>query len=63
MVQAFLSPFVVCVDDDLGIRLGLKEISFCRKLLAQFDIVVDLAVEDEPNGSIPVRNGLMSGRG
>jgi len=49
------------MHQDLGVALGAKTMARANQGRAQFAIVVDLAVEDHPNGPVFVRDGLAAG--
>ena len=50
------------VDEHLGIRLGAKTVSSRQQAVTQLPIVVDFAVERDPDPAVLVRERLLSGR-
>ena len=57
----FVSPFLIEVHQHLRIGAGLAPMSSGDQILFQFQVVVDLAVEDDPDGAIFVRDRLLPG--
>ena len=55
-----LAPLLIGVDDDLGIGTGSERMAELDQLLAQFDEVVDLAVEDHLDRAVLVAHRLRS---
>src|SRR5437773_12442745 len=53
-------PLFVRMDDHLGVRVGPEDTSGVLELHAKLEVVVNLAVEDDPNGTIFVSHGLKS---
>ena len=47
-----LAPFLVAVEDGLGVAAGLEDIALRDELVAQLHEVVDLAVEDDGDRSV-----------
>ncbi len=58
-LHAQLAPFLVAVDDDLGVGFGAEAVAVRDQLRANRGEVVDLAVEDGPDGAILVAQGLI----
>src|SRR6185436_17533388 len=54
------AKLVVGMNDGFGVAVGVERVAKVFQLLAQLEIVVDLAVEDDPRGSIPIVNGLLA---
>lgn len=50
--DAFRTPFLVRMDNRLGVRAGPEEVSTSGELLAQFLKVVHLTVEDDLYGAV-----------
>jgi hypothetical protein len=56
-----LTPLLVTVNENLRVGMtGAKHLTEPKELLAQFDVVVDLAVEDYPDSSILIPHRLMA---
>src|SRR5262249_2492949 len=55
-------PLVVCVDDGLRVARCQKPVAEQLQLSAQFAVVVDLAVEDDPHRARFVVNRLAASR-
>ena len=53
--------FLVAVQDDLGITVGLENVTLGLQLGAQVHKVEDLAVENDDNGAVLVIHGLLAG--
>ena len=60
-VQTFHAFLLVQMDQDLCIAVGPKLVPLRDQAIAKFFIFVNFSVKDHPNGTIFVRNGLMSG--
>src|SRR5437667_7550323 len=60
MMNTFRTVVLVEVDDNLGIRAGVKTMTFLLELGTKDGEIVDLAVEDDPDRAIFVKDGLMS---
>jgi hypothetical protein len=58
-VEAGRPHLLVEVDDDLGVGLGCQLVPLLQQLLAQLDVVEDLAVEDNPQALILVAHRLL----
>ncbi len=56
------TPFLVGVNDRLGVARRVENVARRFQPLPQLAIVVDLTVEDEPDRSVFVVNRLMAGR-
>ncbi len=50
---------IVSVNDRFGVAVGVEGVTEFFEFLAQFEIVVDLAVENDPGGAILVVDGLL----
>ena len=48
------------MDDDLGIGLGPESVAFAEQIFSQFLVVIDLPVEDDPDGVVLVCDGLLA---
>jgi hypothetical protein len=46
--------------DDLGIRLGFEDMALAEEVVAKGLIVVDLAVEDDPDRAVLIGKRLVS---
>ena len=53
--------FLVAVQDDLGVAVGLKDMALGLQLGAQVHKVEDLAVENDDDGAVLVIHGLLAG--
>ena len=62
LVDEIKPLLLVKVDQDLGVRVRLELVPPAEELLSQFTIVVDLAVERDPDGPGLVGKGLATGR-
>ncbi|MEO2161329.1 MAG: hypothetical protein ABGY29_02270 [bacterium] len=51
------------MNNALSIRVGAKTVTCYFKFLAQFKMIVDFTIEDNPDGAILVAHWLMSGCG
>jgi hypothetical protein len=51
---------LVEMDERLGVAVGAEAVPTCAQLGAQLDIIVNLAIEDDVDRSILVRNRLMA---
>jgi hypothetical protein len=51
------------MNDHLGIRIAIETMARCDKFRTDFQVVVDFAVEGDPDGSILIRHGLVTGLG
>ena len=60
MVQGVRAPLFVTVHDHFGIGLGAELMTFRLEFRAQFRIIVNLAVEDDPDRFLEIRHRLMS---
>ena len=58
-----VAPLLVAVDEDLGIAAAAEDMSARDELRAQIEVVVDLAVERDPDGAVLVAHRLRAGRG
>jgi len=58
MIDAVLAVLFVCVDDGFGVGVRTEDVALSRQRLLQLAMVVDLAVEDNPDGSILVGERL-----
>src|SRR3990172_4145552 len=54
------TELLVGVDHDLGVGAGLEPMSQLRKEVTKALVVVDLAVEDDPDRAVFVSDGLMA---
>src|SRR5712692_5201509 len=61
MLRAVGSVFVVCVDDRFGVAVGIKLVAETFQLRAQFAVVVNLSVENDPGGLVLIVNRLLAG--
>jgi hypothetical protein len=50
--------FFVKMEDDFGVRLGLKPVTFALEIRAKLDVVEDLSVERDPQRAVFVRHRL-----
>src|ERR1700720_2113933 len=49
------------MDDDFGVGLGFEDVALGEKKFTEFLIVVDFPVENDPDGAVFVRDGLVAG--
>jgi hypothetical protein len=61
-IQACLAPLRICRQNDLRIAAAAKAMPKALQLFAQFDVVVNLAVEHDPEAPIGADHWLMTGR-
>src|SRR6185369_9052477 len=57
---AVSAELIVGVDDGFGVAVRVERVAQLFEFLAQLEIVVDLAVEDDPRAAIRVVNGLLA---
>jgi hypothetical protein len=60
--EAVLAPFFVGVNDGLGVGVGVEAVTAGTQVVAQLAIVVDFAVEDDPDRAVFIANRLMTAR-
>ena len=60
LLDAFRTFFLIQVDDGFGVAIGAEAVPLGYEVAPQFLIVVNLAVEDDPNGAILIRNRLVT---
>src|SRR5262249_57845879 len=60
MGETLLAIIFIQVDDSLDIGTSRQAVSTCQELLAQLGIVIDLAVYQNPDGSVFVGNRLVA---
>ena len=58
--ERLLAPLLVGVDNRLGVARGGESMTACREIRAECHVVVDFAVEDDPDGAALVGDGLLS---
>ena len=61
--QFFQAPrpeFLVQMDDDLGVSVCFEGVTFAQEKGAQFLVIVDFPVEDDPDAAVLIGQGLMS---
>ena len=63
VLHTILTPGRVCVENGFRVRLRSENESLLRQFLAEFNVVVDLAVEDDPDALIGIGHRLVSGGG
>ena len=61
VIHAVIPVFLVQVDDHLGVALGGEPVAAALQVVAQFAVVVDLAVEDHLHRSVFVGQWLAAG--
>src|ERR1700676_912778 len=49
------------MDDSLRVASGAITVTACLKVVAQVPVVIDFAVEDDPNAFVLIADGLVSG--
>ena len=62
LLDAALAPLLVAVDDDLGVGAGAELVAMANEFGAHLREVVNLAVEDGPDGAVLVGQRLIAGR-
>ena len=62
MVDARVAPLFVGVNDGLGVGARAVAMAGGFELRPDVGVVVDLAVEDDPDRAVLVRHRLMAGR-
>ncbi len=60
MFGAVSSKLIVSVDDRFRVAVGVERVAEFFEFLAEFEIVVDLAVEDDPRAAILIVDGLLA---
>ena len=61
MLDAVLAVFLVEMNDGFGVALGAITVATSDQMLAQRPVIVDLAVEDDPDRTVFIADGLMAG--
>src|SRR5919108_1851137 len=59
-LDASRPQLLVEVDDRFGIARGAEDVALLLELVPELAIVVDLAVEHDPDGGVLVRHGLLA---
>src|SRR6266508_2649874 len=59
-LDAARAEVFVEMDDGFGVAVRAEDVTVALEVAAQFAVVVDLAVEDDPDGAILVRDGLVA---
>src|SRR5215813_5492430 len=60
MFGAVKAELILGVNDGFGVAVGVEGVAQFFELLAEFEIVVDLAVEDDPRAAVLIVNGLLA---
>ena len=55
-----LTPCLPAVDDDLGVARRAESVALDLQLGAELDVVVDLAIEDDPQRAVLVAQWLLA---
>src|SRR5207245_1188172 len=55
-----LAPFLIAMDEDLGVGLGGEPVAGREELLAELAVVVDLSVLDDPHRRVLVGHRLVA---
>ena len=58
--RTVFGPLLVSMQQDLGVRLGPEAVALGLQVGAQLVIVIDLAVEDNPDGPVFIRQRLVT---
>ena len=58
--EGVIAPLLEGVDDHLGVAAGSEDVAQAFKLVAQLDVVEDLAVEDDPQRAVLIRERLLA---
>ena len=58
--EGALAPLLEGVDDDFGVAAGSEPMAEPLELVTQLDVVEDLAVEDDPQRAVLVRERLLA---
>ena len=58
--EALFSILLIEMDDSFGIRPGCKPVSFGDEFLAKVSIVIDFAIQQDPDGAVLVADWLMT---
>jgi hypothetical protein len=61
MVDAVRAPFLIGMEDDLGVGAGAEAVAMGLQFPAQVEEVVDFAVVDDPAGFVLIGDGLVAG--
>ena len=59
-IQYFVAPMLVSVNNDFRIGIGLEYVAEALEFLSEFFKVINLAVEDHPDGFFSIGHGLMT---
>src|SRR5436853_1669126 len=59
MLRTIRSEFVVGVNDRFGVAVGVKSMAEFFELRSQLEVVVDLAVKNDPGGPISIVDWLL----
>src|SRR5690349_4577317 len=59
-LNALCAQFLIEMNDNFGIAVGIETVPTLFEVIPQFRKVVDLAVENNPDGLVFVMNGLMT---
>src|SRR6267378_1478487 len=62
MIEYLIAPLLIPVDDDFRIGSGAEDVPICFQLAPELKKIVDLAIEDHPDGLFLVRHGLVATR-
>ena len=60
-LHAVFAPLFVGVQHDLGVAARGEDVAARAQLGGEFEVVVDLAVEDQPQRAVLIAHGLMPG--
>ncbi len=60
LLDAVLTALLVEMNDDLGVGLRLENVALAAKRAPQFLIVINLAVEDDPDASVLIGKRLVA---
>src|SRR5690242_17247867 len=59
MLRTIRAKLVVSVNDRFGVAVGVESVAEFLQLRSQLEIVVNLAVENDPGVSIPIVDRLL----
>src|SRR5689334_4501380 len=59
MLRAIRAEFIVSVNDRFGVAVGVESVAEIFQFGSKFEVVVNLAVENDPGSAIRVVNRLL----
>jgi hypothetical protein len=59
MIQDIITPLLISVKDNLGIRASPKVVTIALQLASEFRKVIDLSIKDDPDCFLSIGHRLM----